>query len=498
MKEKFSYNLEKVSTVRVQLIAVFSILFAVTFAIISLISYNVSRSIITKDIDIQTQEVVNGHAAEIDQWITRMFSVMNAYAHLIERGLPDDRSISSDILGIYGKESFSDLYYGSVTGNFISGKKWKPPAGYDPRIRPWYMEAVNKRKTIITDVYLDFETNSLNVSVSSPVYSRNGSLRGVLSADLLLKTLEDKLKDIRVKGMGYAVLIDNRGVALAHPDRTFTGRNLIDNHELRDVIKSILEKKQGKVDYNTENNKVAVFTPIPSCGWILGIILTKEEIYSDLKLLALKFSLIFLVSLVIVVLTSKYFAGKLTYFMYLLEQTVESRTAELKEKIAEVEYLSLTDPLTGISNRRKIETVLKSEIERTSRTGNPLAVIMVDIDHFKEFNDTYGHETGDRILKEFADTVSRSIRAIDVAGRIGGEEFLIVCPETSVTGAYLVAEKLRIAVESMKIQSVQRVTASFGCAALIQGEDWNHLISRSDKALYRAKENGRNRVESDI
>jgi len=498
MKEKFKYNIESVSTLKVQLIAVFSVLFAVTFTLISFASYRVSKSIILKDINLQTEEIVSGHAAEIDQWVTRMISVVRAYSHLIEKGIPDDRNITSEILGNYGRESFSDLYFGSASGKFISGKKIRPPAGYDPRIRPWYISSVNSKKTTISDVYLDMETGLLNISVSSPVYNRNGTLRGVLAADILLKTLEEKLKNIRINGQGYAMLIDRHGNALVHPDKSFAGRSLLEHPGLKDVIKVILEKKRGRVDYDPDHEMLAVFTPIESSGWVLGVILTKGEVYADLRSLAFKFSLIFSVSIIIVILTSIYFAGKLTYFMYLLEQTIESKTSELKKKIAEVEYLSLTDPLTGISNRRKIESVLKSEIERTSRSGNSLSVIMIDIDHFKEFNDTLGHETGDKILKQFAETVNRSIRNIDVAGRIGGEEFLIVCPETGVTGAIQVAEKLRSAVEEMEIESVHNITASFGCASLMPGENSDKLISRSDKALYRAKEKGRNMVEGDI
>jgi hypothetical protein len=106
MKEKFSFAPDNVSKLRIKPVAVFSILFAVTFAIISLASYSVSRLIITNDIDIQTQEVVNCHAAEIDQWITRMLSIISAYSHLVERGIPDDRNITSEILGNYSREAF--------------------------------------------------------------------------------------------------------------------------------------------------------------------------------------------------------------------------------------------------------------------------------------------------------------------------------------------------------------------------------------------------------
>lgn len=499
MKKKLQYNLNSVSTLRIKLITVFSVLFTVAFTVISLTSYQVSKSIVTKDIDLQTREVALGHAAEIDQWIARMFSIVNTYRHIIETSIPSDRGITPAILGHYRNETFfSDLYYGSVSGRFTSGRNWTPPSGYDPRVRSWYVSAARNRKTVMSEVYLDYETGTLAVSVSSPVYSSKGSLRGVISADLLLKTLNDKLENIKVNGMGYAVLIDKSGVVLAHPDKTLIGKNLNNLANLKSIVKTVFERKQGRIDYNFEDDSLAVFTPVQSSGWILGIVLAKEEVYSNLKQIALKFSVIFIVSIVIVILTSVYFAGKLTYFMELLEQTVETRTAELKEKIAEVEYLSLTDPLTGMSNRRKIEADLKSEIKRSARTGNDVAVIMIDIDHFKQFNDNHGHETGDKILKEFAATVNGSIRTIDKAGRLGGEEFLIVCPETSVTGAFLVAEKLRAAVESMKVDKVDRVTASFGCASLRTGENSDRIISRADKALYLAKELGRNRVEIDF
>ena len=121
---------------------------------------------------------------------------------------------------------------------------------------------------------------------------------------------------------------------------------------------------------------------------------------------------------------------------------------------------------------------------------------MSDIDSFKKFNDTYGHKTGDEVLKEFAAAISESIRSIDRAGRLGGEEFLIVCPETNLSGAVLLAEKLRAVVESIKIEPLPGITASFGCASYTRGDTMDSLISRSDKAMYKAKELGRNRVES--
>lgn len=497
MKELSGSPIERVSSVRLKLIAAFTSLFTITFIFVSLAGYIISKSVISKDIDTQAMEVMTGHAAEIEQWVKRMLSIINSYSHLIERVIPDN-SINSEILGNYGRDSFSDLYYGSSSGKFISGKRWKPPAGYDPRVRPWYITALKSGKTVMCDVYIDLETDSSAVAVASPVYGKNGSPRGVLSADLLLHTLDEKLKNVKVSGMGHAMLIDRNGMALVYPDRSVMGKNLSEFPGMNGVIRTILKNKQGKVEYTYGSHNIIMFTEIPASQWILGMILTEEEIYSNLKNLTWKFLLIFTISLIIVILISKYFAVKLTFFMQLLEDTVDAQTAALKEKVAQVEYLSLTDHLTGISNRRKIEEVLSSEIERSSRTGSPLSVIMIDIDNFKTVNDTFGHKTGDCLLKEFALTVTGSIRSIDSAGRLGGEEFLIVCPETGIQGAALLAEKLRTAVESIRMESFPGITASFGCAAYISGDSPDNLISRSDKAMYRAKELGRNRVENFI
>jgi diguanylate cyclase (GGDEF)-like protein len=171
------------------------------------------------------------------------------------------------------------------------------------------------------------------------------------------------------------------------------------------------------------------------------------------------------------------------------------RSAELKQKVVEVEYLSLTDPLTDIANRRKMQLCLNEEIKRMERTGLPFSIILMDLDFFKKINDTYGHEVGDKVLKEFSKTISAHIRALDIFGRMGGEEFLLICPNTSEAGVLNLAEKLRKEVEKIPLPDGTNLTASFGCATRAKGESESSLLSRADQAMYRAKELGRNRVE---
>jgi two-component system, cell cycle response regulator len=160
---------------------------------------------------------------------------------------------------------------------------------------------------------------------------------------------------------------------------------------------------------------------------------------------------------------------------------------------------AITDALTGLHNRRYMERHIGSLVEQSAAGGKPLAVLMLDVDHFKEINDTYGHDAGDEVLREFALRIRKSIRGLDLACRYGGEEFLVVMPETDLSGAALVAERLRrtVASEPFALQQSERatnVTISVGIAALGPGDDPASLVKRADQALYRAKRDGRNRV----
>ncbi|WP_018872471.1 sensor domain-containing diguanylate cyclase [Thioalkalivibrio sp. ALJ16] len=160
----------------------------------------------------------------------------------------------------------------------------------------------------------------------------------------------------------------------------------------------------------------------------------------------------------------------------------------------EIRRLAHTDWLTGLANRLSLGNTLESEMERSRRYGRPLSLIMFDIDHFKDFNDDYGHETGDEVLKRLAVTVREGLREADSLGRWGGEEFLVVVPETSGSGAEAMAEKLRKAVAAMETSCPISVTASFGVTEMRPGDTPKSLTRRVDEAMYQAKEAGRNRV----
>jgi diguanylate cyclase (GGDEF)-like protein len=166
----------------------------------------------------------------------------------------------------------------------------------------------------------------------------------------------------------------------------------------------------------------------------------------------------------------------------------------------EIHSLALTDPLTGLQNRRSLFNLGRIEFARSSRLYRPFSCLMLDIDHFKQFNDTYGHPTGDQVLGQVAECAKRSIREVDLIGRYGGEEFLFFLPETDLLTAQRVAERLRASIEKMPIRVSEQelhVTVSIGVSRKDENTlELETLIARADQALYIAKHKGRNRVAS--
>jgi diguanylate cyclase (GGDEF)-like protein/PAS domain S-box-containing protein len=188
--------------------------------------------------------------------------------------------------------------------------------------------------------------------------------------------------------------------------------------------------------------------------------------------------------------------GTLTYYA-----AIERDLTEHKKLQSHLESMATIDSLTGLANRQAFMQRAKNEFNRARRYARPLTVVMIDIDHFKAINDRYGHAAGDEVLRQAADICQSSLRGSDLMGRIGGEEFVLLLPDTPHTNAYHVAERMRVHLYETPIElengTTLNVTASFGVASMNEDDsDFNAVLERADEAMYHAKHDGRNQVKS--
>ena len=195
-------------------------------------------------------------------------------------------------------------------------------------------------------------------------------------------------------------------------------------------------------------------------------------------------------SLVIILLII-YWNRKIIKTNKLLKEAQEN----VREKNKELEKLATTDKLTNLYNRRKIEELLEFELNRSERFNHAFGLVIVDIDHFKEVNDTYGHQIGDKVLEEMANILNTNRRKTDFVGRYGGEEFVILCPESDVNGVLNLMESFKEKISNHEFFKVKNKTASFGVTMSQKNDTIESILKRADEALYQAKDNGRNRIE---
>ncbi len=181
-------------------------------------------------------------------------------------------------------------------------------------------------------------------------------------------------------------------------------------------------------------------------------------------------------------------------------QASSAQVSELRDKLDDVRKESLTDPLTNIANRKALDDAVKAATEAVARDGEAVTLLLCDIDHFKKFNDTWGHQTGDQVLRLVASCLAENVKGRDTAARYGGEEFAVLLRGTPLEDAVRVADQIRLTVETKKLikkstgEILGAITISIGVAQFAKGESADTVIRRADACLYGAKHNGRNLV----
>ena len=189
---------------------------------------------------------------------------------------------------------------------------------------------------------------------------------------------------------------------------------------------------------------------------------------------------------------------ELTALNLSLEQLVEKRTEELKKAYKEMKEIAIKDSLTKIYNRYFFNDALENEIHRANRYNSNFSLCMFDLDHFKRVNDSYGHDAGDKVLKDTARIIKKHLRESDIFARVGGEEFMILFPKTTLDDSSRIARRILNSIQKHQFETVGGVTLSIGLVAYRPEEGKEELLKRVDNALYEAKESGRDRVIVDM
>jgi len=430
--------------------------------------HNVSQSIQIMILQGNTTDLIHQHMIEITDYLSSDVVRISAFN------------------GLYGFFNISG--FDSDEGIFLDGTGWIPPENYKPIERPWYQAAISAGTGIaVTNPYIAVLTNDPVISYSRQIHDKEGNPLGVVAVDVHLDKMAEYVVNTKLAEGGYGMLITDNLEIIASPSKEYLGKHLSElPHKDIDIVVSNLEKESDIFEHIVTDDRLGsnfiLFTRKLENGWHIGILTPVGKYYQQVTSMR-NFISILGIS----------FAFALSFV--LLRIVDAKRKAEKKAK--EVYY----DSLTGIYNRRYFEENLNKLLKLLSRSGDLLSLMMIDIDHFKKYNDTYGHSEGDKCLKTVAEVLSKTLtRDTDFIARYGGEEFAVVLPNANMDGACIIADKLIQNIQKQNIPNKNSETASFVTISIgVVTGNVNHLqnsvdyIKQADKMLYLSKHQGRNR-----
>lgn len=407
---------------------------------------------------------------------------------------------------------------------------------YNPTLRPWYKSAILSNEVIKTMPYAFSHINSNGITYAKQI-DKSGN---VVAIDVLIDDFKSIYKEHIKNDYIDIYIFNNNGEiisSLKEENQFFKSFFEYKKKNLEELVRptiitflnkkyivQVIPIKNGDnseyisifADYDSilapyelqVFNLLIIFTltaliMVPIIIYFSGIIIKPiyELVKESLKIKRRRYESIKKVEssiLEVSYLSSAFedMSESIHRYQNSLEEQVKERTKELIEKNQELLKLSITDKLTEIYNRAKLDKTLQEEFNRSKRYKTEFSVILIDIDFFKKVNDTFGHQIGDDVLKESAQVLKDSIRLTDVLGRWGGEEFLIISPQTNLEGAVKIAEHINNAIKLYKFKTYpNKVTMSIGVASYFEDmSKIEEIVLNADKSLYKAKENGRDRV----
>lgn len=438
------------------------------------------------------------------------------------------------------------IYSGYIDGSLLIND-YEPPPGFDPRRRPWYQSVMSTPRTgneTVGLLYREAKTDELLLATVRILESPERGFTGAVSIDSFT---QDISKQIERRSTFYqsakSFIIDRDGTVLVHPVAEHIGKKL---SEIADIDQSLVMPGHYFEYRENATRRIAYLSDIPITGWrlitvvdegeivtpiinrlvlyifwlaaissILGLILAsiwKQRVTAPLTTLVERMKRIANTEQLLISVSSSPKGDEIAEIASNIEnmaiqallqknteltqahKTIEKMVEELSQKNAQLEKMAAVDSLTNILNRRKIEEELDQEYRRYLRHGTPFSLILFDIDHFKSINDTFGHQKGDEVLKELTRLVAQRLRANDCFGRWGGEEFLVLLPNTVLDDALALAKQLLGKVAAHPFSIDRQVTISMGVVEIDRRETIDQLLRRVDDLLYSAKNRGRNQI----
>lgn len=394
------------------------------------------------------------------------------------------------------------------------------PSDYDPTIRPWYIGALNSEGPYLSEVFFHISTGHPIITLSKKIES-DGKVIGVLVAMIDLSYIGDEISKFKMGDKGTFFIVDKNNKILVDGGDNKKNFSYISKMDLfsKDHLKIIKKTPIGKKYYYTKK--------IEDLNVLLIGSVDEKDIYSVIIKLRFYYIIIVLLTVIIMVIIlsiiSKNFDDSLNKLsdaienisqgnysnniddsnneidrkneLHLINNSIKKMSHKIIKREKELKYISETDPLTGSYSRRAIINLIEKEIDQAEGFESNFSLIMFDLDRFKKVNDTFGHLFGDLVLKDISKVIQNNIKSTDKFGRYGGEEFLILLPGEKLDEGIIIAERLRQFIEKMTWEYDIIITASMGVIEKMPKDNLNLLLERVDNLLYKAKNNGRNRIE---
>ncbi|HWP37943.1 MAG TPA: diguanylate cyclase [Gemmatimonadales bacterium] len=413
-------------------------------------------------------------------------------------------------------EDYDELLVVDPSGRAVASSESQPGA---IRLPENWQRRLRTDEVVVGDPYRDHD-GVTRLAIAVPVIAPSGRFFGGIVARTNLKSMSQGLAGLKPGGSGHISIVDRSGVVIAANVEADSMLPAAAAGRLRAAGDTAVEYRDAR-----GVPVLGSLVEVPQVGWSVVAAIPRAVAYAQVTRLR-NVTLLLLAALLVLVGALAYGLGALMVRplnrltrgaaqvaggdlavdlpvtasgeIGYLTRVFNDMVVRLRESRRELERLSVTDILTGLSNRRHLLTALDQEIRRSARHERPCTVLMIDVDHFKRYNDTYGHLAGDEVLARVGKLLKEAVRVLDVPARYGGEEFAVVLSETDLEGGAEVAERIRtrVAQEQFTVEGGSAsVTLSIGVASFPdQGETAQALLSAADAALYQAKKKGRNCV----